>query len=152
MTDRDRLPAKLAELIEDLEFADRSQRTEILIETADRFEDVPPDVATRPFPEEHRVQRCESEAYVWAVPENEGLKFHFAVENPQGISAKAMAVILDETLSGEPIDEVARVPSEVVFDIFGKEISMGKGQGLMGMVSMVSAAAREEAARRRVSR
>ena len=132
-------PEKLKELLEDFAFVtDRSERAELLIELADRFQDVPERVARRPFPEDHRVPRCESEAYVWAEDQPDGtLKFHFAVENPQGISARAIAVILDETLSGEPVEQVARVGEDIVFEIFGRDLSMGKGQGLTGMVGMV---------------
>ncbi len=138
-------PEKLQELLDDFEFIeDRSERAAYLIELADKFEEVPERIATRPFPEENHVQRCESDAYVWAEeqPDNT-LKFHFAVENPQGISAKAMSVILDEAASGAPLEQVAAIPCDVVFDFFGKDISMGKGQGLMGIVSMVQQAARE---------
>ena len=74
------------------------------------------------------------------------LKFHFAVENPQGVSAKAWAAMLDETLSGAPLDEVLAVPGEAVFDAFGHEVSMGKGLGLIGMLELVR---READARRR---
>lgn len=72
-----------------------------------------------------------------------GVKFHFAVENPQGISAKAMAVILDETLSGEDPDTIATVPADIVYQIFGKELSMGKGQGLMGMIELAKVLAKK---------
>ena len=54
----------------------------------------------------------------------------------QGISAKAMAVILDETISGETPDVIAGVPTDLVYKVFGKELSMGKGQGLMGMIEL----------------
>ena len=55
----------------------------------------------------------------------------------------AMSVILDETLSGQPVDKVANVSTDIVFKIFGNEISMGKGAGLMGIVSMVQNEARK---------
>lgn len=137
-------PEKLAHILDDFaEISDRTERAEMLIEIADRFKEVPHSIATRPFPEENHVQRCESDAYVWAETQpDQTLKFYFAVENPQGLSAKAMSVILDETLSGQPIEKVAQVPSDIVFQLFGKDISMGKGQGLMGIVSMVQDAAR----------
>jgi cysteine desulfuration protein SufE len=32
---------------------------------------------------------------------------------------------------------VAKVPGEIVYEIFGNELSMGKSMGLMGIVSMV---------------
>lgn len=119
----------------------------LLIEFADQFEDVPERIAKRPFPEENHVTRCESEAYVWAEDRPDGTQdYWFAVENPQGLSAKAWAVIMQQTLSGQPPEVVAQVPPDVIFDLFGKELSMGKGQGLMGMLDHVNVAARRKLA------
>ncbi len=141
------MPEPLTALLEDFAFVtDRNERAALLIEMADKFQEVPAEVAARPFPEEHHVQRCESDAYVWAVDApGDTLKFHFAVENPQGLSARAMAAIIDETLSGQPPEQVAAVPPDVIYTLFGKDISMGKGQGLMGMLAMVKYFAREKA-------
>jgi cysteine desulfuration protein SufE len=125
---------------------DRTERQEYLIEIADRFPDVrvSPDIANKPYPEEHRVPACESEAFVWAEEQPDGtLKYYFDVLNPQGLSAMAMSVILDETLSGQPLEQVAAVDPSIVFTLFGREISMGKGQGLMGIVQMVKNEARK---------
>lgn len=141
------LPPRVAELLEDLKLVeDRNDRLMTLVDFADRFSDVPERIATRPFSEANHVQRCESEAYVFAEPsqDGQGVKYHFAVENPQGISAKAMAVILDETLSGESPDTIAKVPTDLVYEIFGKELSMGKGQGLMGMVELAKILAKKQ--------
>ena len=139
------LPPRVAELLEDLKLVeDRQDRLMTLIDFADRFKDVPEAVATRPFAETNHVQRCESDAYVFTTPHPDGgVKFHFAVENPQGTSAKAMAVILDETLSGEEPDAIATVPTDLVYEVFGKELSMGKGQGLMGMIELVKILAKK---------
>jgi cysteine desulfuration protein SufE len=137
-------PKKLQEMLDDFSFVTtRSERADLLIDIADRFQKVPERIATPPYDDEHRVPFCESEAYVWTEEQPDGtLKFYFAVENPQGLSAQATAVILDETLSGAPLEQVAHVSPEIIYAIFGKDISMGKGQGLMGMVSMVQAAAK----------
>lgn len=146
------MPAALAGVIADFEFVDRALRAEMLIEYADRFREVPSSVAVRPFPELARAPRCESEAYVFTTERGDGtLDFHFAVENPQGLSAKAWAVILAETLSGAPLDEVALTPPEALYRIFGRDLSMGKGQGMLGMLELVQHAARRrlDAARRR---
>ena len=133
------IPDKLKELLEDFALVnDRSERAEMLIELADRFEEVPPAIADRPFPIEHKVIRCESEAYVWAEDQADGTQYyHFAVENPQGLSAKAMAVVIEETMSGAPPEQVDAVDNEVIFQLFGKDLSMGKGQGLLGMLDVV---------------
>ncbi len=152
MRDLPQLPDRLAELVADLEHADRGLRMDVLIDYADRFEEVPAQVAARPYPDRNRAPRCESGAYVFVTDREDGtLKFWFAVENPQGISAKAWAAILDESLSGQPAELVARVPQDVIFKLFGREVSMGKGQGLIGMLELAQqeAGARLSAARRR---
>ena len=119
-------------------FPDTADRSSLLISYADKFREVPPTVATRPFDKEHLVPHCESEAYIWAVPNPDGtLKLEFAVENPSGISAKALATILDQALSGLPPDEIVKIDPEIVEQIFRQNISMGKGMGLMSMVQAV---------------
>lgn len=135
------IPLKLTDVLADFElFTDRNERADYLIDIADRFKNVkvPPEIATQPYDEARRVPACESEAFVWPVEQQDGtLRFYFDVLNPQGLSAMAMAVILDETCSGAPLAQVAAVQPDIVFKLFGKEISMGKGQGLMGIVGMV---------------
>jgi cysteine desulfuration protein SufE len=136
-------PPKLADLLDTLSaFADPADRAAVLIDFADKFREVPPSVATRPFPKSHQVPQCESDAYVWALRQPDGtLQLYFAVESPSGISAKALAVILDRTLSGLPPGVVARVDTDIVERIFRQNISMGKGLGLMSMVQAVRALA-----------
>lgn len=123
---------------------DRSRRIQMLIDIGDTYKEVPPEVATRPFPEDHKVPACESQAYVWAVEQSGGLKYYFAVENPQGVSAKATAAIIDRTCSGAPLEQVAAIPPDIIYEIFGEELSIGKNLGLTNMLAM----ARHEAKKR----
>jgi cysteine desulfuration protein SufE len=120
------------------EFPDPADRTDMLLSYADQFKEVPPEIATRPFSEKHHIPQCESDAYVWAMRKPDGtLTLYFAVENPSGISAKALATILTKTLSGLPAADIATVDSDIVERIFRRNISMGKGMGLMAMVEAV---------------
>ena len=131
----------------DLSGLDRAGRIEALIAFAEGYREVPASIAARPYPERNKVPACESQAYVFAEPRLDGsLDFHFAVENPQGISAKALAAILGRTLSGAPIEAVTRVPVEVVEQLFGRELSLGKSLGLSGMLLGVQREARERMA------
>jgi cysteine desulfuration protein SufE len=124
-------------------FTDTADRTSLLLSYADLFKEVPANVATRPFDKKHLVPHCESEAYVWANKQPDGtLKLYFAVENPSGISAKALAAILDRTLSGLPASEIAEITPDLVEQIFRQNISMGKGMGLMSMVQAVRSLAK----------
>ena len=137
------MPEKLDQLIDMFQMFDPADRTGMLLSYADQFKEVPPSIATRPFPTSHQVPQCESDAYVWAqkMPDDT-LKLYFAVENPSGVSAKALASILDKTLSGQPASEIATVNCDIVEKIFRQNISMGKGMGLMSMVQAVSALAK----------
>ncbi len=136
------LPPRLAEILDDLSlFPDRADRVQALISISERFRPVEPSVASRPFDESHRVPGCESEAFAWTSASEGRLNLHFAVENPQGISAMAMAVILKDSLEGEAPSVAAQIPDDVVYEVFGRELSMGKSMGLMGMVQLVKAQA-----------
>ena len=135
---------KLQQLIDMFQMFDPADRTSMLLSYADQFREVPPSIATRPFPKSHQVPQCESDAYVWALKQPDGtLNLYFAVENPSGVSAKALAAILDKTLSGLPSSEIATVSCDIVEQIFRQNISMGKGMGLMSMVNAVQALAKK---------
>jgi len=136
---------KLDELQETLDmFADPSDRADLLIGFADSFKEVPVEIATRPWPKSHQVPQCESEAYVWvSLQPDRTLKLHFAVENPSGISARALAVILDKVYSGQPAEDVLALDTEIVERVFRQNISMGKGLGLKSMVLAVQALTRD---------
>ena len=133
------VPLKLQAVLDTFAmFTDMADRTNLLLGYADQFREVPPEVARRPFDKSHLVPHCESEAYVWANRQPDGtLKLYFAVENPSGVSAKALAAILDRSLSGLPPAEIATVTPDIVEQIFRQNISMGKGLGLMSMVQAV---------------
>jgi sulfur transfer protein SufE len=75
------------------------------------------------------------------------VRLAFAVENPSGVSAKALAAILESTLSGLSPEEIASVDPEIVEQIFRQNISMGKGMGLMSMVQAVRALAKRVGSR-----
>jgi cysteine desulfuration protein SufE len=137
-------PDKLARVVRLIgRTQDRQERIQLLIDFSRRYRAVPPDVASPPYAEPFKVPACESQAYVFPEPNDDGtLTFHFAVENPQGISAMALAAILGDALSGAPLEQVATVPPDVVYEIFGRELSMGKSMGLTGMVHLVASFAR----------
>ena len=138
------LPERLREVLAVFaSISDPADRAALLIDFADQFRPVPPEVATPPFPKDRQVPYCESEAYVWLVPQADGTaNLHFAVENPSGISAKALASILTSTLSGLTPEDIEQVSPDIVEQIFRQNISMGKGMGLMAMVQAVQALAR----------
>jgi len=138
---------RLSQILETFDlFSEPTDRANLLLSYSDQFKEVPPEVATRPFPESRHVPQCESDAYIWAIKQPDGtLKLYFAVENPAGVSARALATILDRSLSGLPPEEIAEVSCDIVERIFRQNISMGKGMGLMSMVEAVRRLAKRAA-------
>ncbi len=140
------IPKKLQSEIDDLEmFQDRSDRIEALISLGEEFTNPGPDVVPRT--EANRVKDCESEVFVVAGVKPDGsFDLHIAVDNSQGISAMALAVILERGLAGSSPSDVTDLPEQVVYDIFGRELSMGKSMGLTGVIRMIRADAQRASA------
>ncbi|OLS20322.1 MAG: hypothetical protein HeimC3_41150 [Candidatus Heimdallarchaeota archaeon LC_3] len=119
---------------------ERNERSEMLLYYADQFKEVPESIATKPFSENHKVPFCESQAYVWTEnPKNDILTFYFAIENPQGISAKVIASILNKTVSGLTAKEIINISPDMVYSLFGHDLGMVRAEGLRGIVKMVKA-------------
>ncbi|MEO7453369.1 MAG: SufE family protein [Fimbriimonadales bacterium] len=138
------IPSALQERIDLFSTLPRSDRIEALISIAEKFKQAPPEIAPRPYDEANRVPGCESEAFVWVRDRADGtLDYYFAVENPQGVSAKALSAILGETVSGAPLEEVANIEDGIVYQFFGDELSMGKSMGLTSLVGMVRGEAKK---------
>ena len=137
-------PQRLEQVLDTFDlFPDPADRTGLLLSYSDQFKEVPATVARRPYPKSHQIPQCESDAYVWALKQPDGtLTLHYAVENPSGVSAKALAAILEKTLSGLPPSDIAAVDCGIVERIFRQNISMGKGMGLMSMVEAVRSLAK----------
>lgn len=125
------MPPKLAEIVGEFALYDRTDRLNALIEMGEKFVNPLADVVPRE--PGRRVPGCESEVYVrWDSAAESRLKF--AVDNPQGISAMAMAEILRLGTDGAPEAAILAIPDHLAESFFGRELSMGKSMGLANMV------------------
>lgn len=128
------IPENLDKILREISELDNDSKAYHLIDLADTFT---PAIKSKPYPEDHKVPGCESEVYLWVRDEDSHYYFDFAIENPQGVSAKAMAVILQDGLNGLTKEEITQVPDDLAYQIFGKSLSMGKGVGLVSMVQLL---------------
>ncbi len=146
MSEFSQYPAALREVLET--FRDNpADRNQMLIEYSDLFEGVPERIAKRPYPQANLVPHCESESYVFmeTLPEQR-VNFYYAVENPFGVSARALSAILASALNGLPAKEIATMPiDDLVPTLFTRNISMGKGQGLLSIASVIKTLAKRAA-------
>ncbi len=114
---------------------DQQSRINYLIDLAAKFKPVPENIAKRPFDRNHLVKHCDSQVYVW-VEKSENGKYnpYFAVENPNGIASKALAAILQLTLTGKTAKDYLEVKTSLVDKVFGEQLSTGKHLGLTEII------------------
>lgn len=134
------IPVKLQEVLEIFEETlERDERSELLLYWAEKFKEVPDSIMKRPFQEKFRVPSCESQAFVFSQPNGkDSLNFYFAVENPQGISAKSVCALIQETVSGAPVEEILCLDPEIIFKLFGrKQLGIARSEGLRAIIKIV---------------
>ena len=134
------IPAKLQDILDMFEMTpDRNDRYQLLIEYAEKFKPVSSSIVSKPYPETHRVPSCESQAFVFPEIRPDGLlNFHFAVENPNGISAKAVSAFMQDVASGAPIDQILAIDPEIIFKLFNRDqLGIARSEGLRGIIKMV---------------
>jgi len=128
-------PEPIQEFIENLGFMeDRADRIQALIDLSKSYK---PADHPKPYPVEHRVPGCESDVYTWVDLADGTLNLEVVVDNPQGLSAMALAAILTEALQGKAPSTAEPLDGELVFALFGRELSMGKSLGLTNLVQQV---------------
>lgn len=138
-------PKKLKELLEIISIVpDDGERVSLLIDYANKLGKVPKEVAEEPYSEESKVPFCESGAYVWSIKNPDGtLKYYFDVDNPQGVSARALSSILEKTISGEKPENIDLISEDIVEKLFGSNLSTRKNMGLLGIVQKVKREAKK---------
>jgi len=122
----------LQRILDDFEgISDEQQRIQMLISYSKRFEEV----ASRPFDQAQCVPECESDVYIRVDVDNDNnIDFYAAVENPQGLSAKALGAVLQKALKDTKVEDIEKPGNALVYKVFGKQLSIDKNMGLMGMV------------------
>lgn len=128
-------PPGIATILEDLSLFQGQDRVDALISIADGYTAAVE--RAKSLSEEHKVPGCESDAYLWVSGSQDAANVEFFVGNPQGISAMALASVLSTGLNGRPVSEYLAVEDEVVFDLFGRNLSMGKSLGLINTVKLM---------------
>jgi cysteine desulfuration protein SufE len=133
-------PQPIQEFVENLSFIDdRAERIQVLIELSRSYK---PAKQEKPYPAENRVPGCESEVYTWVTLSSENnLNLEIAVDNPQGISAMSLAALIASGLQNQSPTLANQLDEDIVYALFGKELSMGKSMGLTNLVRQIKAQA-----------
>jgi cysteine desulfuration protein SufE len=104
------LPAKLQRIVEDFQYAEGSEKLELLLEFSQRMPPLPE------WLQGHReqmdqVHECMTPVFVHAETQDGRLQFHFDIP-PESPTVRGYAALLAEGLSGSTPEEILRVPTD----------------------------------------
>lgn len=104
------VPPRLAEIIEDFQFAEGREKVELLIQYAETLPPLPDQLINHQDNME-RIEECMTPVFVKAEVENGGMHFYFTVprESP---TVRGFAAILGAGLDGLRPEEILRVPND----------------------------------------
>ena len=104
------LPAKLQSIVEDFQYAEGSEKLELLLEFSQRMPSLPE------WLQGHReqmdqVHECMTPVFVHAELQDGRMQFHFDIP-PESPTVRGYAALLAEGLSGSTPEEILQVPSD----------------------------------------
>jgi cysteine desulfuration protein SufE len=103
------LPPRLAEIVEQFNWAEGREKLELLLEFAERMPPLPDWLNKETNMEQ--IHECMTPVFVHAESKNGGMHFYFDVprESP---TVRGYAAILGEGLAGVPPEEVLKIPAD----------------------------------------
>lgn len=129
-----RLPARLAEIVEDFRLCEGREKLELLLQYAESLPPLPEWLQGREM-EMEAVPECMTPVAVAAEIHDGGLRFHFTVpeESP---TVRGFAAIIAEGLQGASPEEVLDLPADFYLAMGLQEVLTS--QRMNGMSAMVA--------------
>jgi cysteine desulfuration protein SufE len=106
----EQLPGRLAEIIEDFQWAEGREKIEMLLEYAERMPPLPEHLKARRDQME-QIEECMTPVYVQAEFENGKMRFYFDVP-PESPTVRGYAALLSAGLDGVAPEEVLKTPAD----------------------------------------
>lgn len=124
----------LDQVVRRFQAADRQLRLETLLDYARKLPPIPERLAIQKEQGLARVHECQSPVFVW-VELDDGLVRLYADAPPEAPTVRGFVSLLIATLDGKPVDELRRVPDDLL-DRLGltDAIGMTRTQGLTAVL------------------
>ena len=127
----------LTELISELEELDPADKLEWLIEFADELPELPRERQNVPFPDQCRIQECQTPVHLWVEIQN-GL-VHLEADVPQkSPTVRGLVALVVNGLEGATISEAMSLDDDMVGRLgLEKVLGMTRQQGFRGVISRI---------------
>jgi cysteine desulfuration protein SufE len=138
----DRIPPRLAEIIEEFGWVEGQEKLELLLEYSEKM---------RPLPDwldkdsnMDQIHECMTPVFVYAETKNGGMAFYFDVP-PESPTVRGYAAILGEGLQGATPEEVLNVPPAFYQQMgLHKVLSMQRLNGITAILAHLKRLAEQE--------
>ena len=137
------IPARLAEIVDDFQFAEGREKLEMLLQFAENLPPLPERYAGR-LAEMEAVPECMTPVAIAAELVDGGLVYHFAVpeESP---TVRGYAAILADGLRGASPQQVIQLPSDFYMHMgLQNVLTIQRLNGMAGMVAHIKRLALEK--------
>jgi cysteine desulfuration protein SufE len=137
------IPARLAEIVEDFQFAEGREKLEMLLQFSENLPPLPERYAGR-LAEMEAVPECMTPVAIAVELIDGGLVYHFAVpeESP---TVRGYAAILAEGLRGASPQQVIQLPSDFYLQMgLQNVLTIQRLNGMSGMVAHIKRLAVEK--------
>ena len=134
--EKDTLPARLQETLEEFELCEGREKIELLLEYAERLPELPARLKNH-HGDMQLVEECMTPVYVQAEMTHAGMTFYFDVP-PESPTVRGFAAIMAEGLDGASPQAVLGVPNDFFFAMgLERVLTMQRLNGMAAILAHV---------------
>lgn len=135
---------RLAELIDEFDGLDATERLELLVELGDELPPVRESRGQAPFPAECRVQECQTAVHLWVEVQDGKVALEADVPR-KSPTVRGLVALLVLGLQGGSPAEVLAIPEDLIGQLgLAEALGMTRRQGVQGMIRRIKQAVRAE--------
>lgn len=128
---------RLNELISELDDLEPDEKLQWLVEFADQLPDISAERRALPFPDNCRVQECQTPVHLWIEAQNG--KIHLEADVPaKSPTVRGLVALVVCGLQGEPVSAALSLPDDMVAHMGLTDVlGMTRQQGFRGVISRI---------------
>lgn len=135
---------RLAELMGEFDGLDATERLELLVELGDELPPVRESRGQAPFPDECRVQECQTAVHLWVEVQDGKVALEADVPR-KSPTVRGLVALLVLGLQGGSPAEVLAIPEDLIGQLgLAEGLGMTRRQGVQGMIRRIKQSVRAE--------
>lgn len=128
---------RLNDLLAELDELEPDEKLQWLVEFADELPPLSPGKLAEPFPDDCRIQECQTPVHLWVQVTND--QVHLEADVPQkSPTVRGLVALMVCGLEGATVPEVLSIPDDMVAHAgLSSALGMTRQQGFRGVISRI---------------